>query len=104
MHLCWPVRWTAHLPSVIRRCTYTVKRWFAKAISASSLSSRERNELAGATTHWLRHTFGTKAVARDVPYDVIQQQLGHSSVNTTMNIYGRAPLKRRAEELGRAFH
>ena len=81
----------------------TVKRWFAKAISASSLSSRERNELAGATTHWLRHTFGTRAVARDVPYDVIQQQLGHSSVNTTMNIYGRAPLKRRAEELGRAF-
>lgn len=81
----------------------TVKRWFAKAISASSLSSRERNDLAGATTHWLRHTFGTKAVARDVPYDVIQQQLGHSSVNTTMNIYGRAPLKRRAEELGRAF-
>ncbi len=81
----------------------SVKRWFAKAISASSLSSRERNDLSGATTHWLRHTFGTKAVAREVPYDVIQQQLGHSSVTTTMNIYGRAPLKRRAEELGRAF-
>lgn len=81
----------------------TVKRWFAKAISASSLSSREQNDLSGATTHWLRHTFGTKAVALEVPYDVIQQQLGHSSVTTTMNIYGRAPLKRRAEELGRAF-
>ncbi len=81
----------------------TVKRWLAKAISASDLSLRERIDLSGATTHWLRHTFGTKAVAREVPYDVIQQQLGHASVTTTMNIYGRAPLKRRAVELGRAF-
>ena len=82
----------------------TVKRWLAKAISASELSSRERSDLAGATTHWLRHTFGTKAVAREVPYDVIQQQLGHASVNTTMSIYARAPLRRRAEALGRAFN
>lgn len=81
----------------------TVKGWLSKAVSASPLSSRERVELDGATTHWLRHTFGTRAVAKEVPYDVIQQQMGHSSVNTTMNIYGRAPLKRRAEELGRAF-
>jgi integrase len=81
----------------------TVKRWFAKAISAADLSFRERTELAGASTHWLRHTFGTKAVAREVPYDVIQQQLGHASVSTTMGIYARAPLKRRAEELSRAF-
>lgn len=81
----------------------TVKLWLGKAISSSELSSRERSDLAGATTHWLRHTFGTKAVARDVPYDVIQQQMGHASVNTTMSIYARAPLKRRAEELARAF-
>ena len=81
----------------------TVKCWLSKAISASSLSNRERSELAGATTHWLRHTFGTKAVAMDVPYDVVQQQLGHASVNTTMSIYARAPLKRRAAELCRAF-
>jgi integrase len=81
----------------------TVKLWLGKAISASELSSRERSDLAGASTHWLRHTFGTKAVAREVPYDVIQQQLGHASVNTTMSIYARAPLRRRAEELARAF-
>jgi site-specific recombinase XerD len=81
----------------------TVKLWLAKAIEASELSSRERSELAGATTHWLRHTFGTKAVAREVPFDVIQQQLGHASINTTMSIYSRAPLKRRAEELAKAF-
>jgi len=93
-----------HVSPVSYQALYlTVKRWFAKAISASDLSLRERIDLSGATTHWLRHTFGTRAVAREVPYDVIQQQLGHASVTTTMNIYGRAPLKRRAAELGRAF-
>lgn len=81
----------------------TVKNWLRKAVSASELSHRERVALQGASTHWLRHTFGTRAVARDVPYDVIQQQMGHSSVSTTMNIYARAPLRRRAEELGKAF-
>lgn len=81
----------------------TVKGWLRKAVSASPLSLRERLELDGASTHWLRHTFGTRAVAREVPYDVIQQQLGHASVSTTMNIYARAPLRRRAAELGKAF-
>ena len=81
----------------------TVKGWLSKAVSASPLSARERRELAGATTHWLRHTFGTRAVAKEVPYDVIQQQMGHASVNTTMNIYARAPLQRRASELTKAF-
>jgi integrase len=63
----------------------------------------ERAKLAGATTHWLRHTFGTRAIAREVPLDVIQAQMGHSSIQTTTAIYGRAPMRRRADELGKAF-
>ena len=81
----------------------TIKRWLTKAIGASVLSSRERSNLAGATTHWLRHTFGTKAVEAGVPFDVVQQQMGHSSIKTTMSICSRAPLKRRTEELAKAF-
>ena len=80
-----------------------VKGWISKAVAASSLPSNERSRLAGATTHWLRHTFGTRAVAREVPLDVIQAQMGHASIQTTMGIYGRAPMKRRAEELAKAF-
>ncbi len=80
-----------------------VKGWIAKAVAASALPSNERSRLAGATTHWLRHTFGTRAVAREVPLDVIQVQMGHASIQTTMGIYGRAPMKRRAEELAKAF-
>ena len=41
-----------------------VKGWLAKAVRASSLPANERDRLAGATTHWLRHTFGTRAIAR----------------------------------------
>lgn len=80
-----------------------VRGWFRKAVSASALPSNERSKLAGASTHWLRHTFGTRAIAREVPLDVIQAQMGHASIQTTMSIYGRAPIKRRVDELGKAF-
>ncbi|WP_349283222.1 tyrosine-type recombinase/integrase (plasmid) [Polaromonas hydrogenivorans] len=80
-----------------------VKGWLARAVRASSLPANERERLAGATTHWLRHTFGTRAIARQVPLDVIQAQMGHASIQTTTAIYGRAPIKRRVDELGKAF-
>jgi integrase len=80
-----------------------VRGWIRKAVAASELPMHERAKLAGATTHWLRHTFGTRAIARNVPLDVIQAQMGHASIQTTTAIYGRAPIKRRVDELGKAF-
>lgn len=80
-----------------------VKGWLKRAIAASALPTNERLRLYGASTHWLRHTFGTRSVARDVPLDVIQAQMGHSSIQTTMSIYGRAPIGRRVRELEKAF-
>ena len=81
----------------------TVKLWTVKAIRQSSLPAKERSYLEGASPHWLRHTFGTRSVARDVAMDAIQAQMGHASIKTTMDIYGRAPMKRRASEIGKAF-
>ena len=81
----------------------TVKLWTVKAIRQSSLPAKERSYLEGASPHWLRHTFGTRSVARDVAMDAIQAQMGHASTKTTMDIYGRAPMKRRASEIGKAF-
>lgn len=81
-----------------------VKGWLKKAVAGSVLPEHERRKLEGASTHWLRHTFGTRAVARNVPLDVVQQQLGHASIKTTMDTYGRAPIQRRTAELGKAFH
>ena len=80
-----------------------VRGWLTRAVRASSLPANERERLAGATTHWLRHTFGTRAIAREVPLDVIQAQMGHASIQTTTAIYGRAPIQRRVDELGKAF-
>ncbi len=80
-----------------------VSGWLDKAVLRSALPASEKSKLLGASTHWLRHTFGTRAVALEVPLDVIQAQLGHASIQTTMDIYGKAPLKRRAEALSAAF-
>jgi len=80
-----------------------VKGWLTKAIRASSLPPKECDKLRGASTHWLRHTFGTRAIAREVPLDVIQAQMGHASIQTTTAIYGRAPIRRRVDALAKAF-
>ena len=80
-----------------------VKGWLTKAIRASRLPPKECDKLRGASTHWLRHTFGTRAIARDVPLDVIQAQMGHASIQTTTAIYGRAPIRRRVDALAKAF-
>lgn len=81
----------------------TVKSWTLRAIRASTLSEKEKIRLELCSPHWLRHTFGTRAVAREVPIDAIQAQMGHASIKTTMDIYGRSPMKRRATEIGKAF-
>ena len=80
-----------------------VRRWLNRAIDDSALPLKQRQKLQGVTTHWLRHTFGTRAVAREVPLDVIQAQMGHASIQTTMNIYGKAPITRRQDALKKAF-
>ena len=46
---------------------------------------------------------GTRAIARHVLLDVIQAQIDHASIQTTTAICGRAPIKRRVDELGKAF-
>ena len=79
------------------------KGWLTRAVRESNLPANERNKLAGATTHWLRHTFGTRSIAREVPLDVIQAQMGHASIMTTTAIYGRAPIRRRVDALDKAF-
>lgn len=81
----------------------TTRAWLSRAVTTSALSAAEQSRLQGASAHWLRHTFGTTSVALGTPYDVVQQQLGHSRIDTTMSIYSRAPLQRRAAELQRAW-
>ena len=62
----------------------------------------EREHLKKAAPHAFRHTFGTQAVAKDVPLDVVQKVLGHASLQTT-TIYVQAEKKRSIDELGKLF-
>jgi integrase len=87
------------LPGALRACQRLARQGGAGLESASERAGK----IGGATTHWLRHAFGTRAIAQQVPLDVIQAQMGHASTQTTTAIYGRAPIQRRVDELGKAF-
>lgn len=70
--------------------------------AAFDLSDAERVHLRRAAPHAFRHTFGTLAVAGEVPLDVVQKVLGHASLQTT-TIYVQAEKKRSIHELGKFF-
>jgi site-specific recombinase XerD len=52
-----------------------------EVLGATDAKGGER--LRAASTHWLRHTHGTHAVAAGMPLDVLQQNMGHASLDTT---------------------
>jgi site-specific recombinase XerD len=72
---------------------------------AAEWATRDRRaaeRIREASTHWLRHTHGSHAVARGVPPDVLQANLGHESLATT-SIYVQAEKGRRHRAVQAAF-
>ncbi|MFT3859527.1 MAG: phage integrase family protein [Aquabacterium sp.] len=61
----------------------SLKRFFARAADRCTDPALDPERLRKASTHWLRHTFGRQAAADEVPVEVIQQALGHTSLATT---------------------
>lgn len=53
----------------------------AEQLAATDQKGTER--LAAGSTHWLPHTYGTHAVAAGMPLDVVQQNMGNASPDTT---------------------
>ena len=47
-----------------------------------------RAKLAKRAFHDLRHTYASMAIRKNQPIKFIQKQLGHSSIQTTLDIYG----------------
>lgn len=62
----------------------------------------ERRSAERASAHWLRHTHATRAAERDVPLDVLQENLGQSDPRTTARYY-RAQIVRRQNAMELAF-
>jgi site-specific recombinase XerD len=72
------------------------------AARVAATDPRAALRIRTATTHWLRHTHGSHAVALGVSANVLQANLGHTSLATT-SIYVQAEKRRRHEEIERAF-
>jgi site-specific recombinase XerD len=61
-----------------------LKTFFAECAAVMmATDTRDAMRFAQASTHWLRHTHGTHAVAAGMPLDIVQQNLGHASLDTT---------------------
>lgn len=80
----------------------TFVRFVRRAVEASDLPPDERRRAERASAHWLRHTHATRAAERQVPPDVLQENLGQSDPRTTARYY-RAQIERRQREMERAF-
>ncbi|MBE7942164.1 MULTISPECIES: tyrosine-type recombinase/integrase [Ramlibacter] len=78
----------------------TLKRLVKRV--AADWPAQARICAARASAHWLRHTHATRAAERQVPLDVLQENLGHSDPRTTTRYY-RAQIARRQAALERAF-
>lgn len=72
------------------------------AVWAYPQDAKAADRIRKASTHWLRHTYGAHSVARGVPADVVQANLGHESLATT-SIYVRAEKGRRHRAVQQAF-
>ena len=64
------------------------ERYFKKVIK--QIEFEYGYDLAGITFHSLRHTYATYLLSHNVPVKYVQEQLGHSTSRTTMDIYNHA--------------
>ncbi|MGS1024385.1 tyrosine-type recombinase/integrase [Burkholderia glumae] len=82
----------------------TLVTWVLKRLQVTmgDLSEPERRQLGRTSPHSLRHTFGTQSVASGMTLDVVQQLLGHASLQTT-SVYVTAEQRRQRIEAAK-FH
>jgi integrase len=84
----------AYAPDALARVVRQgIKHLAGELLREGALSHDAHAQLLKTSAHALRHTFGTRAVARDMPIDVVQRVLGHASLQTT-SIYVRAERQR----------
>ena len=82
----------------------TIYKSFKGFFASVALGRRAQADAAGArkferaSTHWLRHTHASHAIARGVPLEIAQQNLGHASLATT-TVYVRTERSRRVRAM-----
>jgi len=73
-----------------------IKAFFADCASVlrGQGDAKGANRFQKASTHWMRHSHASHAIASGMPIDIAQQNLGHASLATT-TIYGMTEKRRR---------
>lgn len=80
-----------------------LKAFFRECANAMTpIDARDAERLAAGSSHWLRHTHGTHAVAAGMPLDVVQQKMRHASLDATTGHITSAA-QRRLKALRRVF-
>ncbi|WP_250517719.1 site-specific integrase [Caballeronia sp. INDeC2] len=79
-----------------------MQRLSVQTAALADFSAEDLVQLANTSSHAFRHTFGTRAVAREMPTDVVQSILGHASLQTT-SIYVRAERRRMLDAAARYY-
>lgn len=75
-----------------------LRQLFTRAIARVAQEDAEAAiRLEQASAHWLRHTYGTDAIAHEVPLEILRDNLGHSNISTT-NLYVNPDDTRRSTE------
>ncbi len=57
--------------------------------------------LTGVTVHTLRHTFATRGLESGIELKVMQELLGHTTINTTADIYTHVLLDKKRESVSK---
>lgn len=78
-----PVRTSDAPPPLSNSGIYKVLRRFFRRLAKVAEPPIDAEHLSRASTHWLRHTFGAHSAAADMPLEILQQTLGHTSIATT---------------------
>jgi site-specific recombinase XerD len=77
-----------------------LKTYFGQCAAVLREQGDERGaqRLRAASTHWLRHSHASHAIARGTPIEIAQQNLGHASLATT-TVYVTTEQRRRMKAM-----
>lgn len=73
--------------SIVRTTKLVVKRANEWEAERAKQENRKPVVISIHTPHVWRHTFTTRLVEKEVPYETLRLLLGHSSIKTSMDIY-----------------
>ena len=66
---------------------------------AGSMKLTRKAEIQNFSMHTLRHTFATRCIEAGMRPKTLQQILGHSSINITMNLYVHVTDEEKTKEM-----